>query len=236
MLAAVSANDAPCPYCQTPNSVHARFCRECGRELDPERFAAPTIFDDPEEEQRRRPPRLLVIVLLVLLVVGAVSAIVLTRGGEPKPTATVAPQQQQLPRPPPPAGPNSPAGVIRAHWNAIGGGDYRRAYALFSTQYKQQAAERGWVGQHRRDRPRVHIGDIHRVASLPGQQAFVFADIYSRDTGSIGDHSACIRFAGKVRVIRQGGRWRYWAQGPGQTFQRKTSPSPDDKRCKPLFG
>ncbi|MBA3747130.1 MAG: zinc ribbon domain-containing protein [Solirubrobacterales bacterium] len=229
-----------CPSCQAPNSAQARYCRECGRELDPERFAAPVIIDDPEpQKQRWRPGKGLIIGLVALLALcGAGGAYLLTRGDEkPKAVAAPPPPPQAPPPTAKPAQPtaNSPVGVIRTHWRAIAAGDFDKAYGLFSKEYKAKTAKDRWVGDHEDFAPKVGIGVIRRVQSLPGSQAFVFADIYSRDTGSRGDDKVCVRFVGKVRVVRQGGRWRYWADGPGDTFVSKGALQSSDKRCKPLF-
>lgn len=230
-----------CPSCQAPNAAEARYCRECGRELDPDRFAAPVIIDDPEpEKQRWRPTKGLIVGLVALLALcGAGGAYLLTRGGdEPKVVATTPPPAKAPP--PPPAKPaqptsNSPVGVIRSHWRAIAAGDFDKAYGLFSKEYKAKTAKQRWVSVHEQFAPKVRIGDIHRVQSLPGNQAFVFADIFSRDTGERGDDKICVRFVGKVRVVRQGGKWRYFADGPGDTFVSKGTLPSSEKRCKPLF-
>jgi len=69
------------------------------------------------------------------------------------------------------------------------------------------------------------------VRPLAGRQAFVFADIYTRDAGG---GSACNRFVGTVRVIQRGRVWRYQPGAAGDTFDRRTVPR-SNRNCRRLF-
>jgi hypothetical protein len=229
-----SASRPPCPHCRSPNAPGARYCRECGRDLDPDRFAAPEWGDrtPADEEPGWRPTPTMVIaaavVLLLLLVTGG---ILLLTGGDDAPPRRAATPPPPAQDPPPPPPDNSPTGVIRRHWRAIAAHDYDDAYDLLSSDYRGRVSRAEWVGSHKRAAPRVHI---RLVRKLPGGQRYVFADIVTRDTGSGGDSSVCRRFVGKVRVIQQGGNWRYRPNAPGDTFTRRTLPR-SNRSCGRLF-
>ena len=131
--------------------------------------------------------------------------------------------------------PNTPTGVIRAHWTAISEGDYSEAYQLFSSHYRRRTSEYRWAGAEADFAPKIHINNVLYLRQLPGLQAFVLVDILTRDTGPKGDSSKCNRFAGKVRVIKENGDWRYWAIGPGATWGKRPGLSRSDARCQSLF-
>ena len=228
-----------CPYCQSRVAV-ARYCAECGFEMDKHAWLAreePEVVDEPESwfVQRRAVIAVGAAVLLVPLV--AIGIVLLTRGGDaPEQRADRPPPAANIPPPPPkPAPANSPTGVIRAHWRAIGRRDYDGAYDLLSAEYRGRVSKTDWVGAHERDAPRVYVRRVAFVKSLPGSEASVFADVYTRDTGSRGDSSACIRFAGRVRVVGRGGRWRYRPGAAGDTFERRPVGSRSDPGCRRLF-
>lgn len=130
---------------------------------------------------------------------------------------------------------NSPTGVIRAHWSAIDDGRYEHAFALFSSEYRARTSEGLWVAGHRADAPRVRIGLVRYRKALPDGQAWVFADVYTRDTGSRKDSSRCKRWAGTVRVVKQQGRWRYASGAAGDTWDRKAWLTRGDPGCRELF-
>ena len=139
----------------------------------------------------------------------------------------------------PPAEPettsNSPTGVIRAHWSAIGEHDYESAFDLLSSGYRANVSRSRWVDDHASYAPRVYVKFVRFLQALTGGQAYVFADIYTRDTGSRGDGSICNRFAGKVRVVKRGGEWRYAPDATGDTFDSKGSLSRSNPSCRRLF-
>ncbi len=139
----------------------------------------------------------------------------------------------------PPAEPeitsNSPTGVIRAHWSAIGEHDYESAFDLLSSGYRANVSRSRWVDDHATYAPRVYVKFVGFLQALAGGQAYVFADVYTRDTGSRGDGSVCNRFAGKVRVIKSGGEWRYAPDATGDTFDSKGTMSRSNPSCRRLF-
>ncbi len=234
-----------CPYCASANLPTARFCIECGRELDPQALPAdedpigfedePTPFEAFRAWLRRHRTALLVGgAILLVLVTGL---LILTCGDD-------TPQRRSVPPPPavdapPPAAPRADdataTGVIRAHWRAIRERDYDRAYNLLSADYRRRVSRANWVGSHERATPRVYARRIQFSKALSDGESLVFADIYTRDTGSSGDSSACIHFSGNVRVIRRGSVWRYRPDGAGETFERKGVLSRSDRRCGRLF-
>jgi hypothetical protein len=233
-----SAPPVPCPHCRKPTARSARYCRECGRELYPERFAAPGDEPDaPDDAGRFRLTPNAVIALAVLLLVLVVAGILILTSGDDAPQVRARSQPPVNEAPPPaptPASDASPTGVIRAHFRAIADRDYDRAYDLLSAEYRGRVSRTNWVGTHKRDAPRVYIKRVKLVSSLPGGQAFVFADIYTRDTGSGGDSTACIHFAGKVRVAKRGDAWRYRPGAAGDTFDRNTV-ARSNRSCRRLF-
>jgi hypothetical protein len=234
-----------CPYCASANLPTARFCTECGRELDPQALPAdedPVGFEDEPTPfaafrawlARHRTALLVGGAILLVLVTGLV---LLTCGDdEPPPGTQPPPPAVSDPPPAPPAAADATAtGVIRAHWRAIGERDYDRAYDLLSADYRGRVSRGEWVGSHERAAPRVYARRIQFSKALSDGEAFVFADIITRDTGSSSDSSSCIRFAGIVRVIRRGDVWRYRPGGAGDTFERKGALARGDRRCGRLF-
>jgi len=233
-----------CIACDASNDPSARFCRECGRELDPSAWPAEQLVPEPVAAPRRsrRPPAALLIALVALVASGAAAAVYLVafRGEDSSSkaaaTATATPQIEPSSQPavetPPDA--NSATGVIRAHWDAIGARKYEDAYELFSAGYQSRTRKGPWTSDITSFKPRVKIRRVRFMTSLASSQAWVFADVVTRDVGPRGDSSVCNRFAGRVRVVKQSGTWRYAPNAPGHTFHRAAL-ARDDPRCRGLF-
>jgi ribosomal protein L40E len=207
-----------------------------------------------------RPPKYAAIAAVALLLAGgATGAFLLLRADErdvapvavepPAPPAAIDEPAQTLPTPEtdeqtqtgetdetPPADDSSPTGVLRAHWQAIADHDYDAAFDLLSADYRGRVSRARWVGDHEGYAPRVYVRLVDFLQPLPGAQAYVFADVFTRDTGSLGDSSVCNRFAGKVRVVKRGQLWRYVPGAAGDTFGKKAVLRRSDPNCGRLFG
>lgn len=208
----------------------------------------------------RRPTRNVAIVIgVLLLIAGAAGTYLVLRGDdsstvavepplapvveEPADTETVpadetteATEHDEQPVEDAEPDDSTPTGVIRAHWNAISAGDFDAAFDLLSASYRARIDRSQWVADHENYSPRVYVRLVNFLQALRGGQAYVFADVFTRDTGSLGDSSVCNRFAGKVRVIKRGDAWRYVPDGGGDTFDKDDVLSRTDPNCRRLFG
>ena len=75
---------------------------------------------------------------------------------------------------------------------------------------------------------------LARVLSNAGYRATVRVILATRDRGDKGDASRCHIFRGRVRVVREHGRWVYDPPGLRELHRGGIDPS-SDARCDRLF-
>lgn len=126
----------------------------------------------------------------------------------------------------------SPTGTVRAHWEAIAAGDYPSAYAQLSSQFREEASLEDWTSDMREKAPRVNLVRVQFLRALDGDNAEVAVEVVTRNA----DEAQCVRFDGRVRVVRENDVWRYRAGGRGDTFTRRETLPASDARCAPLVG
>jgi hypothetical protein len=132
------------------------------------------------------------------------------------------------------ADPTTPTGTVRAHWEAIGVGDYEAAYAQLSDRFREDNPREEWVDDLRADAPVVNLVGVSFLRALDSENAELAVEVVTRDTAGEAGERECVRFDGRVRVVNQDGLWRYRADGPGDSFERRGELPPTDPRCEPL--
>lgn len=126
----------------------------------------------------------------------------------------------------------SPTGTVRAHWEAIAAGDYPSAYAQLSSQFREEASLEDWTSDMREKAPRVNLVRVQFLRALDGDNAEVAVEVVTRNA----DEAQCVRFDGRVGVVKENDVWRYWAGGRGDTFTRRETLPASDARCASLVG
>lgn len=124
----------------------------------------------------------------------------------------------------------TPTGTVRAHWEAIGAGDYPSAYGQLSSQFREESSLEDWTSDLQDQAPRVNLEQVQFLRALDDENAEIAVEVVTRDA----DEPECVRFDGRVRVVKEDEIWRYWSGGPGDTFMRRESLPADDARCVPL--
>jgi hypothetical protein len=162
----------------------------------------------------------------------------------PEPVISPPPATPPAPAPPPPLPPvaadpvgDSPTGVMRRYWKAIGDADYDVAFDTFTASRKASISRTKWVSDQRSFAPAVHVVDISLAARPSSGRALVNVDVVTRDRGtnSRSDGSRCQHFAGRVGVVRSANGWRYRPGAQGATLIKRGSLLRGDPRCSPLF-
>lgn len=118
----------------------------------------------------------------------------------------------------------APARAIRAHYDAIDDGDYRRAFMLMTAGYR--AAQPGWLSQFSSAQPHINLA---RVGSprISGSHAVVDVSFYARDSYDTPESDTrCRHFTGIVNLVKTSDGWRY--SPPGEFTSRVVDGSP---RC-----
>ena len=126
-----------------------------------------------------------------------------------------------------------PENALREHWEAIDRGDFSAAYDRFSSAYRYGHSFEEWSTGIRSFSPAVEIVEIREIGSA-GSRATVRVIVATRDHGDRGDASRCHIFRGRVRVVREHGRWLYDPPGLRELHRGGIDPS-SDARCARLF-
>jgi hypothetical protein len=223
----------------------------------------PAVTTDRSVEPAHRRVRLAIIaVVLGLVVAGAAAAVVLlqtqndpepsrsTTAARPEATTTASqalteepalgsaqgttvPADESADGPAPAGGDTGPENALREHWKAVAVGDFSRAYDRFSSRYRKGRNLESWSTGMRGFSPEIEIVEIKEIESA-GNLAMVRVILATRDRGDRGDASRCHIFRGRVRVVRERGRWLYEPPGLRETHKGGIDPS-SDERCEPLF-
>ncbi|MBW3602936.1 MAG: zinc ribbon domain-containing protein [Actinobacteria bacterium] len=175
------------------------------------------------------PPRNLAIgggAVAVMLVVAVLGVVLLAGGDDSEPQAQDrAPVTGSTDS-------TSPTGTVRAHWEAIAAGDYPSAYAQLSSDFRDDESLDDWASSMRQKSPGVNLLKVQFLRALDSDNAEVAVEVVTRNA----DEPECVRFDGRVRVVKENDVWRYWAGGPGDTFTRRETVPASDGRCAPLGG
>lgn len=124
----------------------------------------------------------------------------------------------------------TPTGTVRAHWEAVAGGDYPSAYAQLAPDFREDSSLEGWTGDLRSKDPRVNLVRVEYLRALDSESAEVAVEVVSRNA----DDQECLRRDGRVRVVKANDLWRYSPGREGDTFTRRESLPGTDARCAPL--
>jgi hypothetical protein len=183
---------------------------------------------DAREAISRR-PTLAVAVAAAIIVIAGLGAFALTRGdssesGEGGQAPAIGSTD-----------PTTPTGTVRAHWEALGVGDYAAAHAQLSRQFREDNPGDEWTAARREEVPAINLLQVRLLRALDDENAEVAVELIRRDTAAGDEAGECVRFDGRVRVVRQDDVWRYWANGPDDSFERRGTLPQTDPRCEPLL-
>jgi hypothetical protein len=122
--------------------------------------------------------------------------------------------------------PSSPEGVMTRYWTAIDEGRYDTAAKLYSEQWPYKA---GYASKEATYDPGVDEKTLEVSTRTPAsnRDATVTVDVVTYDRAG-DDQGVCKHWGGWVRLIREGGKWRYL---PGPNFSTLETLSPSDRRC-----
>lgn len=126
-----------------------------------------------------------------------------------------------------------PENAVRDHWAAIDRGDFSAAYDRFSSKYRTGHSFEEWSTGMRGFSPEVDVVAVKEVGTA-GYRASVRVILATRDRGEKGDASRCHIFRGRVRLVREHGRWLYDPPGLREKHKGGIDPS-SDARCNRLF-
>ncbi len=100
--------------------------------------------------------------------------------------------------------------AVRDHYDAIGAGDFERAYSYFGPTFRSTNTEEGWVDNERSNQIRGStINDVN-VEEVSGSTATATVDVSFRDkTGSP-------RFVLTWDLVKEGGGWKLDSQTSGR--------------------
>jgi hypothetical protein len=124
----------------------------------------------------------------------------------------------------------TPTGTVRAHWEAIAGGDYPSAYAQLASNFREDSSLEQWTGDLRSKDSSVNLVRVQYLRALDSENAEVGVEVVSRNA----DEEECLRRDGRVRVVKENDIWRYSPGSEGDTFTRRESLPATDARCAPL--
>lgn len=112
-----------------------------------------------------------------------------------------------------PAGsPNSPARVLRRHFQRLSKGDYAGAFAMMSGDYR--ASNPNWTSERSAANPFINVTEIGDVKFEGGGIAMVPITFYGRDrSDTSASDTTCRRFVGTARMRKINGSWRYDPNG-----------------------
>jgi len=125
--------------------------------------------------------------------------------------------------------PNSPARVLRRHFQRLSSGDFESAFALMTPAYRD--ANPGWLSARQAARPYVNITEIGEVDFKGGGVASVPVKFYGHDQYDTKDSDTiCRRFEGVAGMRKVDGLWRYNPAGNSYTVAKLP---PDLDACNP---
>lgn len=100
--------------------------------------------------------------------------------------------------------------AVRDHYDAIGAGDFERAYSYFGPTFRSTNTEEGWVDNERTNQIRGSTVNDVNVETVSGSTATAAVDVSFRDkTGSP-------RFVLTWDLVREDGGWKLDSQTSGQ--------------------
>lgn len=126
----------------------------------------------------------------------------------PEPTPEDTPEPEPTPDEPKAPRPGSPADQLKQHFEQITAGDYGTAFALMSSRYR--AKNPNWESQPAESQPYINVAEVGPTKFLGNGVARVRVKFYGRDTYATDrSDTACRRFEGEARMVRESGEWLY---------------------------
>jgi hypothetical protein len=124
-----------------------------------------------------------------------------------EPEGTVEPDPPPADEPKQPR-PGSPAGILTQHFESITAGDYGTAFTLMSSRYRTKNPN--WELQPAQSEPYINLAEVGPTKFLGNGVARVRVKFYGRDRyATEKSDTACRRFEGNARMVRESGEWRY---------------------------
>jgi hypothetical protein len=126
--------------------------------------------------------------------------------GETSSDETVTPEPAATPKPKPKR--NSPGGALRRHFQQLSNGNYTAAFHLMSSRYR--SANPNWLDQPSAAQPYIHVASVGKARFVGPGVARVYVKFYGHDRYATDrSDTACRRFEGEARMVKENGRWRY---------------------------
>lgn len=92
--------------------------------------------------------------------------------------------------------------AIRGHYEAIGTGDFTRAYDYFGPRYRAEEDRQGWIESHEADQIESSTINSLKVEEVSGTTATTDVEV------SFEDKTGTPRFRITWRLVKEGGRWK----------------------------
>lgn len=95
----------------------------------------------------------------------------------------------------------APTGTMRAHWEAIAGGDYPSAYGQLASDFRDDSSLEEWAADLRSKAPSVNLIRVQYLRALDSENAEIAGEVVSRNA----DQQECLRRDSRVRVVKENG-------------------------------